>query len=137
MGVQPISDFVIVSGEQQRGLAIYVHESILPQTAFSSKLPHYTEQRSMLYSVNPYWLSILNMRRKWQPTPVFLPGKPHGWRYLVGYNPWGHKESDMTEPLHFLSFFLIVVCTCPCQGVQSGHVHTAIFNIYFTNKNKR
>ena len=36
-------------------------------------------------------------RRKWQPTPVFLPGKSHGWRSLVGYSPWGHKESDMTE----------------------------------------
>ena len=36
-------------------------------------------------------------RRKWHPTPVFLPGKSHGQRSLVGYSPWGHKESDMTE----------------------------------------
>ena len=36
-------------------------------------------------------------RRKWQPTPVFLPGESHGRRSLVGYNPRGHKESDMTE----------------------------------------
>ena len=43
-------------------------------------------------------------RRKWQPTPVLLPGKYHGWRSLVGYSPWGHKESDRTERLHFLSF---------------------------------
>ena len=41
-------------------------------------------------------------RRKWQPTPVFLPGKSHGRRSPVGYSPWGHKESDMTEPLHFI-----------------------------------
>ena len=40
-------------------------------------------------------------RRKWQPTPVFLPGKSHGWRSLVGYSPWGCKELDMTERLHF------------------------------------
>ena len=33
----------------------------------------------------------------WQPTPVFLPGKSQGWRSLVGYSPWGHKESDMTK----------------------------------------
>ena len=39
-------------------------------------------------------------RKKWQPTPVFLPGKSHGWRSLVGYCPWGPKESDMTEQLH-------------------------------------
>ena len=36
-------------------------------------------------------------RRKWQPTPVSLPGKSHGWTSLEGYSPWGHKESDMTE----------------------------------------
>ena len=36
-------------------------------------------------------------RRKWQPTPVFLPGESHGERNLVGYNPWGCTESDMTE----------------------------------------
>ena len=35
--------------------------------------------------------------RKWQPTPAFLPGKPHGWRSIVGYNPWDHKELDMNE----------------------------------------
>ena len=36
-------------------------------------------------------------RRKWQPTPVFLPGKSHGQRSLEGYSPWGHKGSDTTE----------------------------------------
>ena len=30
-------------------------------------------------------------------TPVFLPGKSHGQNRLVGYNPWGHKETDTTE----------------------------------------
>ena len=45
-------------------------------------------------------------RRKWQPTPVFLLGKSQGQRSLVGYNPWGHKESDMTEHAHtYLSTF--------------------------------
>ena len=41
--------------------------------------------------------------RKWQLTPVFLPGETHGWRSLVGYSPWGCKESDMTELHHFFS----------------------------------
>ena len=36
-------------------------------------------------------------RRKWQPTPVFLPGKCHGQRSLEGYSPWGHKDSDMSD----------------------------------------
>ena len=39
-------------------------------------------------------------RRKWQPTPVLLPGKCHGQRSLVGYSPWNRKESHMTEQLH-------------------------------------
>ena len=33
-----------------------------------------------------------------------LPGKFHGWRCLVGYSPWGRKESDTTGRLHFLTF---------------------------------
>ena len=39
-------------------------------------------------------------RRRWHPTPVFLPGKSHGWRSLVGWSPWGLEESDTTEWLH-------------------------------------
>ena len=44
---------------------------------------------------NIYW------RRQWHPTPVLLPGKSHGRRSLGGCSPWGRKESDMTEWLHF------------------------------------
>ena len=40
-------------------------------------------------------------RRQWQQTPVLLPGKSHGWRSLVHCSPWGRKESDTTEWLHF------------------------------------
>ena len=43
----------------------------------------------------------MKRRGQWQPTPVLLPGKCHGRRSLVGCNPWGHEESDMTERLHF------------------------------------
>ena len=42
-------------------------------------------------------LTFMHWRRKWQPTPVFLPGKSHGWRSLVGYCLWGRTESDTTE----------------------------------------
>ena len=62
----------------------------------------------------PWWLTVKRLltmqetqvrslvrkilwKRKWQPTPVLLPGKYHGQRSLVGYSPWGHKESDTTE----------------------------------------
>ena len=40
-------------------------------------------------------------QRQWHPTPVLLPGKSHGRRGLVGCRPWGHKQSEMTERLHF------------------------------------
>ena len=43
-------------------------------------------------------------RRKWQPTPVFLSGESHRHRSLVGYSPWGRKESEASERLHFLFF---------------------------------
>ena len=51
------------------------------------------------------WFKVINVvyrqewRRKWQPTPVFLPRKSHGWRGLVGYSLWGCKKLDMTKQL--------------------------------------
>ena len=42
-------------------------------------------------------VQTFNWRRKWQPTPVFLPGKSQGWRSLVGCRLWGRTESDTTE----------------------------------------
>ena len=58
--------------------------------------------------VGPCWLSILYIvvcicwRRKWQPTPVFLPGESQGWGSLVGCRLWGRTESDTTECVHAL-----------------------------------
>ena len=49
------------------------------------------------------WVRKIPWRREWLPTPVFLPGESHGQRSLVGYSPWCHKESDMTEQLTFNS----------------------------------
>ena len=45
---------------------------------------------------NP-WVRKIAWRRKWLLTPVFLPGKSHGQRSLVGYSSWGCKESGITE----------------------------------------
>ena len=52
------------------------------------------------------WVGKISWRRKWQPTPVFLLGESQGWRSLVGYSPWGCKELDMTERLHFFTSYL-------------------------------
>ena len=55
---------------------------------------------------------FLTWRRKWQPTPVFLPGESHGQRSLGGYSPRGRKESDTTERLHTLTHSLSSLPSC-------------------------
>ena len=47
------------------------------------------------------WVRKIPWRRKWQPTPVYLPGESHGQRSLVGYSPWHCKGLDMTEQLTY------------------------------------
>ena len=46
------------------------------------------------------WVGKIPWRRAWQPTPVFLPGESHGRKNLVGYSPWGCKQSDTTKEMH-------------------------------------
>ena len=56
------------------------------------------------------WVGKISWRRKWLPTPVFLPGELHELRILVGYNAWSRKESDTTEQLtlsHFCFHLLV------------------------------
>ena len=55
-----------------------------------------------IFSSRNFMVLYLHLwRSHWQPTPVLLPGKSHGWRSLVGWSPWGRQESDRTEWLHF------------------------------------
>ena len=69
----------------------------------------------VLSSLHFYMYSTsMKGRRQWHPTPVLLPGKSHGRRSLVGYSPWGRKESDLTERLHF-HFSL------SCTGEENGN----------------
>ena len=58
------------------------------------------------------WVGKIPWRREWQPTPVFLPGEFHGQKSLMGYSPWGCKESDTTEPL-IISLFVYSFCHQP------------------------
>ena len=71
-------------------------------------------------------------RRKWQPTPVFLPRKSHGQRSLVGYSPWGHRELNMTEQMNTVNTYS--VCTLEC--VKRVGFTVSIFTIK-TNKQKQ
>ena len=58
--------------------------------------------------------TFMHWRKKWQPTLVFLPGESQGRGSLVGCHLWGHRESDMTERLHF-DFSL------SCTGERNGN----------------
>ena len=62
------------------------------------------------------WVGKILWRRKWQPTPVLLPGKSLGQRHMVGYSPLGRKELDTTERLHF-HFSQTKLTQC---GLQQG-----------------
>ena len=66
--------------------------------------------------------------RKWQPAPVMLPGKFHGHSRLAGYNPQGHKKSDMTE--HVFEFmcmhFMAMYISCFLK-------HNLVFNVWEKN----
>ena len=64
-------------------------------------MPHAHNLKILCAASKTHSNQIHNWRRKWQPTPVSLPGESHGQRSLVGYSPWGCKESDTTERLHF------------------------------------
>ena len=71
------------------------------------------------------WVRKIPWRRKWQPTPVFLPRKSHGWRSLVIYSPWSHKQLDPTERLHLMSsiisYFPFQQSTSPLGYSQPLH----------------
>ena len=94
-------------------------------------------------SFNP-WVRKIHWRRKWQPTPVFLPRESHGQRSLVGFCPWGHKVQRVTEfphqgskshPLqwkcrvltsgqHWKSLFYFIFFFLRQQNMASGNWHS-------------
>ena len=64
----------------------------------SHKEPTFQGRRCKRCDFDP-WVGRIPWRRKWQATLVFLPGKSHGQRSLVGYSPWGCKEAKTAEQL--------------------------------------
>ena len=52
------------------------------------------------------------LEKETQTAPVFLPGKSHGQRNLVGYSPWGRKESDTTERLSMHTYTILALLLC-------------------------
>ena len=70
---------------------------------------------------NP-WVGKIPWRKIWQSTPVFLPGESHGWRSLVGYSPWGCKESDTTEQLHLTLYLTTEYFSMHLLGITTCHI---------------
>ena len=77
---------------------------------------------------NP-WVRKIPQRRKWQPTPVFLPGKLHRQRRLAGYSPWGCKELDKKEQLA-LSLSCMYICVCVYIHI---YIYTYIYIYIYTH----
>ena len=76
-------------------------------------------------------------RRQWQPTPVLLPGKSHGWRSLEACSSWRHWQLDTTERLHF-HFSLSCIgegngnplqCSCLENPRDGGAWWAAVFGV--------
>ena len=83
------------------------------------------------------WVGKIPWRRAWRPTPVFLPGESHGQRSLVGYSPWGCRESDTTELLH-CHFSLLCIgkgngnplqCSCLENPREGGAWWAVVFGV--------
>ena len=70
-------------------------------------------------------------RRKWQSTPALLPGKSHGWRSLLGYSPWGHKESDTTERLSWHAQVVVDFRIIQCMVVPRVNALTYLASLSF------
>ena len=84
-----------------------------------------------------YMLGKSPGERAWPPTPAFLPGESHGQRSLVGCSPWGGKESDTTERLHF-HFSLSWIgegngnplqCSCLANPRDGGACWAAVYGV--------
>ena len=76
-----------------------------------------------------------------QPTPIFLPGKFHGQRSLMGYSPWGYKESDMPEHAclrthtHFSNICLWFILSLGLPDkIFGNHLYWNVFIIYLKFK---
>ena len=102
IGTKPRNQGICSSSDVPAEKAMAPHSS-----TFAWKIPR-TEEPGRLQSmgllrVRHDWatsfslFTFMHWRRKWQPTPVFLPGESQGWGSLVGCRLWGHTESDTTE----------------------------------------
>ena len=99
---QALTSFTYVGGD----LGALVNKSLMFQlsTAHQMGLPRWSSSKESACQGRRHkthgfdlWVGKILKRRKWQPTPIFLPGKSHGQRSLAGCSPLSDKESDTTQ----------------------------------------
>ena len=83
-------------GGNDNALQYFCLENPMDRGAWWAAVHGVTKSRTRLRDFSLLF-TFMHWRRKWQPTPVFLPGESQGWGRLVGYRLWGHTESDTTE----------------------------------------
>ena len=98
------SVYYIICAKLNTTIHLYSEKAMAPHSSTVAwKIPRMEEpgrlQTMGSLRVRHDWATSLSLstfmhwRRKWQPTPVLLPGESHGWRSLVGCSPWGHTET--------------------------------------------
>ena len=90
---------------------------------------------------NP-WVRKSPWRKNWQPTPVFLPGKSHGQRYLAGYSPWGckrigHGLATKQQSSILLYFYILLVTQFCTIEKYAFYTESATKTLTLLGKNKR
>ena len=83
-GMATLEDSFVVSHNWISSPHVIQHVQVDIYLYWVENLSSHTDLHTCIYRS-----FIHNWRRQWQPTPVFLPGKSHGWRSLVGCSPWG------------------------------------------------
>ena len=92
----------------------FLLQGIFPTQGLNPSLLHWqVNSLPLSHQGSPFQLiSEIPCRRKWQPTPVFLPGTSYRQRSLMGYSPWSSKESDMAERLTLSLCFMYLLPFC-------------------------
>ena len=115
-----------------RGVYLLRKDSKWPTGGSSGKEPCCQCRRHKRCGFNP-WVRKITWRRKWQPTPVFLPEGSHGQRSLAGYSPWGHTKLDTTEATqHACTNHLEI----PCLEILIQWVSEGPKNLHFNKDSK-
>ena len=97
---------IVCLGNEQRSFCCFWDcIQVLHFALVTQRLKHLPGMRETRFDL---WVRKIPWRRKSHPFPVLLPGESHGGTSLVGCSPWGHKEWDMTERLHFITLWILV-----------------------------